>query len=392
MLLRDWLLVSYPWIGYHKMNRTGIFNSKVVCDEIVSQVKKSNMNFQLVETPFSLKLSIKKSPVKFYQNQTYSIPPPSHPPRSDINCFDREYHELKIQNENLETKNKALEGDLKCATDKIQDISEKNDVLESDLTYFKNDNKNLREYVKDLESEIKKFERSENESDIKEAKKLAADVEKKSAVIDSLKGENEDLKNKLSNAEKEMKSKAKQVKEKAKEIHDIKTENESIKTNLKSANLELKELKNRINREDKQKQKKEKAKLKKDFENNSESSEVQLSCDLCDEKFKSPRNFKWHKLTVHCQNQLTQTEVKVMEAKQVQTHHVQVPPSIKPDQVSSFGDTKCHPCNRYFFSESRLQEHKQTYHEGNTFENYMMPPASLSTLTLQPWHWQPPYY
>ena len=85
----------------------------------------------------------------------------------------------------------------------------------------------------------------------------------------------------------------------------MKTENESIKNNIERANLEVKELKNIMNREEKQKQKKEKAKLKKYFENNfnSESSEVKFSCEVCDEKFKSPSNLKWHKLTVHCQSQ-----------------------------------------------------------------------------------------
>ena len=158
------------------MNQTDLFNSKVVCDEIISQVKKSNVNFQLVETPFSLKLSIKKSPIKFYQNQT-SIPPQSYP-RADL---DRDYRELKIKSENLETKNKAIEGDLKCAKDKVKDISDKNDVLESDLTYSKNENSQLREIVQDLEFEIKR---------LKEVKKVAVDVDKKSAVIDKLKGKN----------------------------------------------------------------------------------------------------------------------------------------------------------------------------------------------------------
>ena len=82
---------------------------------------------------------------------------------------------------------------------------------------------------------------------------------------------------------------------------------------------------------------------------------------MCDVEFKSFRNLKWHVQTVHLNNQLTQTEVKFTEDQCSQT--TQLPLTQPSDEASNFKSNKCYSCNKYFFTEMRLQEHINTCYQ-----------------------------
>ena len=109
-------------------------NPHVVCDQIIKLVKNAGINFHLVETPLSLKLSLKKSPTtKIYPvkldtnaNRQYRspFPPPGFPisqtspqakvtPEYDTKYTDLnpDYQEFKLEFDNLESSKIALEKD-----------------------------------------------------------------------------------------------------------------------------------------------------------------------------------------------------------------------------------------------------------------------------------------
>ena len=187
------------------------------------------MNFQMVETPFTLKLSIKKSPVKIYQessHQVFNVPPPIYSPESQprfptdskypAQCDN--YNEQKVEVVKLEAKNSDLESDLKCAI-------EKNLSLSNDLNALKIENHKLKEVAKDTKCEVKKEEKyldaskGELETITKENKILKSDIDKKTANIINLKDENIKLKSEQNNTESELKNKRKQIKIKEKELY-----------------------------------------------------------------------------------------------------------------------------------------------------------------------------
>ena len=163
------------------------------------------MNFQIVETPFSLKLSIKKAPVKIYQeniqnnnqNQIFNVPPPMYSPQSQP-IFPTE-----DSNQQLEAKNSDLQSDLKCA-------AEKNLSLSTELNALKIENQKLKEVANGMKFEIKKEEKyleAELDTTTKENKTLKSDLEKKTATIVNLKEENGRLISEQKNLESELKDK-----------------------------------------------------------------------------------------------------------------------------------------------------------------------------------------
>ena len=156
-------------------------NPQVVCDQIINQVKNAGMNFHLVETPFSLKLSIKKSSTKIYPikpetnaNHQYSFPfpPPGYhisqpfpqvkvPPEYDTKYNDlyRDYHECELELGHLESTKIALEKDLESKSKTAEAVEDKNVELENDLKAFKTENNVLKENTKDLEFDLQKIKR-----------------------------------------------------------------------------------------------------------------------------------------------------------------------------------------------------------------------------------------
>ena len=147
-------------------------NPQVVCDLIINQVKNAGMNFHLVETPFSLKLSIKKSPIKINPvnldpnaNQKYSFPPPGYPisqacPQVKVPpTYDIKYCELTLELDSLESTNIALEKELESKSKTAEDVEHANIELEKDLEAFKTENNLLKEETKDLEFDLKKSKR-----------------------------------------------------------------------------------------------------------------------------------------------------------------------------------------------------------------------------------------
>ena len=85
----------------------------------------------MVETPFTLKLSIKKSLVKIYQenvhttpNLIFNVPPPQSQHSSPTDSKYREDFNLqKSEVEKLKAKNRDLESDLNCASEKNLSLS-----------------------------------------------------------------------------------------------------------------------------------------------------------------------------------------------------------------------------------------------------------------------------
>ena len=139
------------------------------------------MNFQMVETPFSLKLSIKKSQPKIYpqnmdmnHNQNFGFPPPGYPiaqpycypqvkvppPEDDTKHVEhQEYHELKLEFESLKNSKEALEKDLGSTIEQVENFEKKTVELEKELLAFKTENNHLKDHSNDSVFDLDKSKR-----------------------------------------------------------------------------------------------------------------------------------------------------------------------------------------------------------------------------------------
>ena len=72
------------------------------CDRLLNCIKNSNLNFHLIETPFSLSISVRKS---FIKDKNGVLLPSQHQTNSDCaldSSSSRSYDDLKAKNSILE--------------------------------------------------------------------------------------------------------------------------------------------------------------------------------------------------------------------------------------------------------------------------------------------------
>ena len=262
----------------------------------------------------------------------------------------------------------------------------------------------------DFECEI-----SELEAVIKEENKLSIAVSSKDLVIGELRQEIGTLKSEIETTDSNFKKNNKLLKGKEKEIHDLKKEQEKVKDEFVRMNRDFKELTAKVKKEEKEHKRKEKSLQKKDFLNNlkSETKKNAVTCDVCENTFEDMGKLKLHMRNIHVKHISTQTEVKIIESKTVQTSSIEFAVS-KETQCSDekmflmndkdvgtrpkfrFEKHLCASCEKTFASESHLKDHKQSCHGTQTmpgpysdFSDLMTFPIGFPSSTAFPF-WLPP--
>ena len=119
-----------------------------VCEKLLNQVKMSNLNYILSETPYSANICIRKW---FQKNKVANVTTLSA--SESENTYLKDNKRLKLKLEKAEAENVALKASA-------SDLEEKAKKAESDLNDFKKKNKNVSddkiEDIKVLKSVIKK--------------------------------------------------------------------------------------------------------------------------------------------------------------------------------------------------------------------------------------------
>ena len=123
-----------------------------MCDNIITEIKRSHLNYTLEETPFSVRLSIRKSFLKGKNGQVlWPLPKPK---------VTGSLSDLEVKNENLEAKLESVENErdsLGAALDELSDKLEKSKVATADSL------KEKHELYKAKEISDKNVDRSKTE-------------------------------------------------------------------------------------------------------------------------------------------------------------------------------------------------------------------------------------
>ena len=130
-------------------------------DKILQEIRSSNLNFQLQESPFSAQISLKKSLVK---ERNGSIRP--HPTVSSMSCKDLKIEALETRANNLEEDLKSIQNKYARSVDDLEEAEKKIKELEDQISKpIKSEhdqevfdleikNNSLREEIVDLEKSV----------------------------------------------------------------------------------------------------------------------------------------------------------------------------------------------------------------------------------------------
>ena len=182
-----------------------------VYNRIINCVRSSNLNFACQETPYSLYLTIRKSKVK-YDNQQSSCPVMGN---YEVESLEKENLSLRERLNSLEGKlnasedtNKRLEEKIASAEGKALKACKENLKKDDEIKILRNVIKNNNNDISQLECEKKEFK--------KEMKKKVNDLEKTNLAhqnsIESLKEEVKKQKNEKNRLEKQTKQLEKKIK------------------------------------------------------------------------------------------------------------------------------------------------------------------------------------
>ena len=234
------------------------FSPQKSCEMRLENVKASQLNFSIQETPFSVYLTLRKSFSKKIQNPRLK-PQPATPHFVDVSSgkiseLERELASLRTENSTLADKNKILETD--------QNTLAKN--YEAEVLYSENiktELESLATKCENAENTIEKIEiklsKTENEK-----KALESKHEKTCAEVKKIKSEKKELVKEVDNISIVLKRAKKEAKENADANEKlVKNQDKKIKELL-----EFKILKTSEDKELKNKQKKLEKKLKAVFE------------------------------------------------------------------------------------------------------------------------------
>ena len=130
-------------------------------DKILQEIRSSNLNFQLQESPLSAQISLKKSLVK---ERNGSIRP--HPTVSSMSCKDLKIEALETRANNLEEDLKSIQNKYARSVDDLEEAEKKIKELEDQISKpIKSEhdqevfdleikNNSLREEIIDLEKSV----------------------------------------------------------------------------------------------------------------------------------------------------------------------------------------------------------------------------------------------
>ena len=210
-------------------------DAKSTADVIISCVKKSNLNYQIQESPFSLHINLRKT---FVRNKNGDELLPS----SDIFIgVDTLKHKVKI--ENLEEEKISLRSTVNRLEAELQD----SDVAVHEVGI------KLEKAKKEVADAL--FEKN---SLLKDNKKLEQKVKEMETDNKTTKSEYKDLKNEIENLKSNVRTANKGIKSGDKEIIRLQNKNDNFEESVKNYKIENKKL-----IEEKKKVAKEKIQLEK---------------------------------------------------------------------------------------------------------------------------------
>ena len=234
--------------------KTSDFNPTMAASQtfetILNTIKSSNLNFQLMLSPFSATISLKKSLVKDKSGHLLS------PPRPDSILLEQ----VKLENESL--------------SKKVKDLERSNQTLKLNVEDSVIDCENAYETIRKLENELKV--KQETSDDVKPENSFRELYNKMADESDALSEENKNLRDQNSSLQTQVKNQALQIQD----LHLIVENSKSASTRLnrevhenkikheKDTKLTIKELKSEIKawRKDLGEERSEKIKLEKKLE------------------------------------------------------------------------------------------------------------------------------
>ena len=176
-------------------------SAQEVCHQLLYQLRQSNLNFQVSETPYSAQILLRKR----FLEESLGPAPYFNLPSTQNN------HDLE---------------------DQLDTFAEENTVLLNRLADLEQTRKSERDTVKILEEKVAKVEAAALKS-----------FEKSALEISTLKNANKNLNLELESERKENKQKAKVTKDKEREIQKLETKCENLTNNVRSMKVEMKSLK-----------------------------------------------------------------------------------------------------------------------------------------------------
>ena len=194
------------------------------CELLLSSLKQSNLNFHLIESPFSVKIEIKKS---FIRNQNGAIRSSglAPNPKLSLEVEKKVLEDTIAKNQVYETKNNKLQLENTSLLTQLSELQLEFDSLKVDMGQFQ------------IEQEISEKKKA-NLGNICDEKKSEIVLLKKS--LKAQEGEKVSLKDELSKLNKHLKSKEK-------EIYRLETKVENISSNSKAFKSEVSKLKKEKN-------------------------------------------------------------------------------------------------------------------------------------------------
>ena len=174
---------------------------------VISSVKKSNLNFYIRESPFSLEINLRKT---FIKNKNGKV---LQPPTSELTNDNTKEHRLKLEENSFE----KLESELNKTRNALHELS--------------------------VELEKAKTETFEALSKAHNAKK---DAEKLETDIKALNLKNNDLQNKIEILSCEKNASTKNIKSKVKEISRLEIKNRELEEKIKNVEIENIKLKEKV--------------------------------------------------------------------------------------------------------------------------------------------------
>ena len=149
----------------------------IACDLLISYLKQSNLNFQLVETPFAARIEIRKTFIKDKTgiSRTSGL---SHSTSSEL--FEEETKAIVANQEALVKENESLQNQLLCCQNELASLKVDKKQLEISQTILEKNKNNLGQTLEDKKSEFDLLEKSlRNKEDIINATKHELDQSKK---------------------------------------------------------------------------------------------------------------------------------------------------------------------------------------------------------------------
>ena len=295
---------------------------------VINSVRDSFLNYSMQETPYSLYFTIRKSFSRASQASLESSP------QFTQHQADSEIKALKTKVTCLEEKNFALTNQYEEALNDCQ------------VSYLK---------IKDLESST---------SDLKEKfLEKCSDVQKKDKIVEQMIVSKDNLARDLEVAEKNWKELNRSIKAKDKELHELNKENLKITEKFEKVQADFKNLTAIVNKDKKSEAKKLRKVERKEFMDDLIEKPEEFSCSKCAVKVESLVNLKIHETSVHAANAFTQTTIKDIDDKIVQTLNSEFPldKCIQMNNESK-ATMEWFYCEKDIGGEEQLLEHRVTCH------------------------------